>query len=141
MTTATNVTAAEYRRYLLPDSVLLDPVLHDRVVQVVEELVDVSAAIRGEVHEVRVLVHVERDERRGVPDGERVLRVADVVEETALVPVVGRPRPPAPTHAGRLEVGLPVGDGAEVALHEVAEETAGVAAVSAQVLEVELVVL
>ena len=53
-------------------------------------------AIRLVVEEVRVLVDVERDERRRIPDRERVLRVADVVEEPALVPVVRRPRPAAP---------------------------------------------
>ena len=52
------------------DLVLRDPVVHDRPVQVVEERVDVGAAVGLEVEEVRVLVDVERDERSRVPDRE-----------------------------------------------------------------------
>ena len=48
-----------------------------------------------EVEEVGVLVDVERDERRRVPDREGVLGVADVVEEAPLVPVVRGPGPAA----------------------------------------------
>ena len=88
-----------------------------------------------------MLVDVERDERRRVPDGERVLRVADVVEEAALVPVVRRPRPAAAGDARRLEIGAPRVDRAEVAVDEVAERAVGVAAAAAEMAEVELVVL
>jgi hypothetical protein len=88
-----------------------------------------------------VLVHVQRDERRRVPDGERVLRVTDVVEEALLVPVVGRPSPTAPAHAGRLQVGAPRLDRAEVALDQGRDATGRVAAPAAQVLEVDLMVL
>ena len=52
------------------DLVLRDPVVHDGPVQVVEERVDVGAAVGLEVEEVRVLVDVERDQRRRVPDRE-----------------------------------------------------------------------
>src|SRR5213078_3277616 len=52
-----------------------------------------------------------------------------------------RPRPAAAAHAGRLEIGLPVGRRAEVALDEIAEEATRVAAGAAEVLEVDLVVL
>src|SRR6266576_3211402 len=103
------------------DAVLLDPAVHDIPVEIREERVDVRGAIGLVVEEVRMLVDVERDERRRVPDRERVLRVADVVEEAALVPVEGRPGPAAPGHAGRLEVGAPGVDRAEVARDEVAE--------------------
>jgi hypothetical protein len=106
-----------------------------------EERVDVARAVGLEVEEVRVLVDVERDERRRVPHGERVLRVADVVEEPALVPVVRRPRPAAAAHPRRLEVVTPGLDGAEVALHELADAAGRIAAGAAEVLEVELVVL
>src|SRR5581483_7750343 len=82
------------------DAVLLRPVVYRVVVEVVEERIDVRGPVGAEVDEVGVLVDVERDERRRVPHGERVLRVADVVEEPALVPVVGRPRPPPAAHAG-----------------------------------------
>src|ERR671925_60528 len=69
------------------------------------DLVSVDPVVdRLVVEEVRVLVDVQRDERRRIPDRIRVLRVADVVEEATLVPVVRRPRPPAARHAGRLEV-------------------------------------
>src|SRR6266568_5186175 len=88
-----NVTPESVACALFLDAVLLDPVVHDVVVEVVEEGVDVRPAVGLEVEEVGVLVDVERDERRRVPDREGVLRVADVVEEPALVPVVRGPRP------------------------------------------------
>src|SRR5581483_11778822 len=87
--------------------VLRDPAVHDVPVEVVEERADVGRAIGLVVEEVRMLVHVERDERGRVPDRERVLGVADVVEEPAFVPVVRRPGPAAAGHAGRLQVGPP----------------------------------
>src|SRR5438105_9446854 len=88
------------RRY----RVLRDPAVHDVPVQVVEERADVGRAVGLVVEEVRVLVHVERDERGRVPDREGVLRVADVVEKPAFVPVVRRPCPAPCRHAGRAEV-------------------------------------
>jgi hypothetical protein len=57
---------------LLLDAVLVDPVVDDVVVEVVEERLDVARAVCAEIDEVRVLVDVERDERRRVPDRERV---------------------------------------------------------------------
>src|SRR5262245_66441909 len=63
------------------DAVLPDPVVHDLPVEVVEERLDVGSPVGLVVEEVRVLVHVERDQRGGVPDGESVLGVADVVEQ------------------------------------------------------------
>src|SRR3954469_18360471 len=117
------------------------PLVDNAPVEVVEERVDIAGAIGLPVDEVRVLVDVERDERRRVPDGERVLRVADVVEEAALVPVVGRPRPAAGGERRRLQVGAPRVDGAEVALDQPADRSVRLAAVAAEVLEVELVVL
>src|SRR5262245_43920067 len=96
------------------DAVCPDPAVHDRPVQVVEERVDVRRAVGLEVEEVGVLVDVERDERGRVPDRKGVLGVAEVVEEAPLVPVVGGPGPAAAAHAGRLEVGAPGLDGAEV---------------------------
>src|SRR5690348_13458994 len=125
------------RRY----RVLRDPAVHDVPVQVVEERADVGRAIGLVVQEVRVLVHVERDERRRIPYRERVLRVADVVEEPALVPVVRRPRPAPRRHAGRPEVGAPGVDRAEVALDERREGAGRIAAAAAEVREVQLVVL
>ena len=107
----------------------------------VEERVDVGGAVGLVVEEVRVLVDVERDERRRVPHRERVLRVADVVEETALVPVVRGPRPAARGHAGGLEVGAPRVERAEVALDQVADGALRISAVAAEVVEVDLVVL
>src|SRR5579864_2380471 len=80
--------------------VLRDPAVHDVPVDVVEERADVRRAVGLVVEEVRVLVDVERDERRRVPDGEGVLRVADVVEEPSLVPVVRGPGPAARSHPG-----------------------------------------
>ena len=50
-------------RPLRPDAVRVDPIVHDRPVEVVEERVDVGAAVGLEVKEVRVLVDVERNER------------------------------------------------------------------------------
>ena len=88
-----------------------------------------------------MLVNVERDERCRVPHGERVLRVADVVEEPALVPVVGRPRPPARGQAGRAEIGTPGVGRAEVAIDQLGERAGRVAALAAEMLEVDLVVL
>src|SRR5262245_46025611 len=123
------------------DAVGGDPAVHNGPVQVVEERVDVAGAVGLEVEEVGVLVHVERDERGGVPDWVAVLGVANVVGEAPLVPVVGGPGPAAAAHAGRLEVGAPGLDGTEVALDQVADRAVRVAAVAAQVLEVDLVVL
>src|ERR671924_646998 len=138
MTSAVTTAA---RSPLLRDLVLRRPVVDRRPVEVVEERVDVRGAVGLIVEEVRVLVDVERDERRRIPDRERVLRVADVVEEAALVPVVRRPRPAARSHSGRLQVGAPVLDGAEVALDEAPEGVPGVTTAAAEVLEVDLVVL
>ena len=123
------------------NAVLVDPAVHDVPVEVVEERVDVRRAVGLVVEEVGVLVDVERDERRRVPDRERVLRIADVVEEPALVPVVCGPGPAAAGHPGRLQVGAPGLDRAEVALHERAERARRLAPAAAQVREVELVVL
>src|SRR5947208_12470187 len=121
--------------------VLRHPAVHDVPVQVVEEGTDVGRAIGLVVEEVRVLVHVERHERGRVPDREGVLRVADVVEEPALVPVVRRPRPAARRHAGRTEVRAPGLDRAEVALHERREGAGRIAAAPTEVREVQLVAL
>ena len=88
-----------------------------------------------------MLVDVERHERRRVPHRERVLGVADVVEQTTLVPVVGRPGPAATGDARRLEVGLPGAGRAEVTLDQIADGAVGIAAVAAEVIEVDLVVL
>src|SRR3954451_2478879 len=114
------------------DAVLLDPAVHDIPVEIREERVDVRGAIGLVVEKVRVLVDVERDERRRVPDRERVLRVADVVEEAALVPVEGRPGPAATGHARRLEIGAPDVDRAKVAVDEVTERTLRVSARAAE---------
>ncbi len=118
-----------------------DPPVHDRPVEILEERVDVRGAIGLVVEEVRVLVDVERDERRRVPDGERVLRVAEVVEEAALVPVVRRPRPPTCGDRRRAQVLAPGLDRAEVPLDERAERPVRISALTAEVREVELVVL
>src|SRR5205807_2543208 len=80
-------------------------------------------------------------ERGRVPDRVRVLRVADVVEEAPLVPVVRSPRPAAAADARRLEVGAPVGNGAEVAHDQLADRSVRVTSVAAEMLEVDLVVL
>src|SRR5205814_5027287 len=88
-----------------------------------------------------MLVHVEPDERRRVPHRERVLGIADVVEEPPLVPVPGRPRPAAGGDPGRLQIHPPRRDRAEVTRYELAEPSLRVAAGTAEVLEVELVVL
>ena len=88
-----------------------------------------------------MLVHVERDQRRGVPHRKRVLRIADVVEELALVPVERRPGPAAARHAGRTQVGAPGVGRAEVPLDQRADRALGIAASAAEVLEVDLVVL
>src|SRR3990170_3748140 len=135
--------AADTGLELLPerDLVLRDPVVHDSPVQVVEEGVDVGRAVGLEVEEVRVLVDVEGDERGRVPDRERVLRVTDVVEEPSLVPVVRRPGPAAAGHSRRLQVGTPRLRRAEVALDQIGDRALRVAAVAAEVLEVDLVVL
>src|ERR687897_1366648 len=104
------------------------PLVDRGPVEVGEERVDVGRAVGLVVEEVRVLVDVERDQRRRIPDRIRVLRVADVVEEAALVPVVGGPGPASARHAGRLQVVAPGPDRAEVALDELPERTIGVAA-------------
>src|SRR4051794_33474981 len=98
------------------DSVALRPVVDYVVVEVVEERLDVPGTVGAEVDEVRVLVDVERDKRRRVPDRERVLGVADVVEQAPLVPVVRGPCPAAATHARGLQVGLPRIERSEIAL-------------------------
>src|SRR6266545_3435554 len=128
-------------RLLRVDLVLRHPVVDRRPVEIVEECIDVGRAVGPVVEEVRVLVDVESNQRRCVPDRERVLCVADVVEETALVPVVRRPGPASPGHAGRLEVGPPILHRAKVALDQVADLTARIAAAPAEVLEIDLVVL
>src|SRR5919198_2131061 len=85
------IAAASVRGMVASDrnSVGPHPRVHDAPVEVPEEGVDVGRAVRLVVEEVRVLVDVERDERRRVPDRERVLGVPYVVEETPLVPVIG----------------------------------------------------
>src|SRR5207248_11766629 len=83
------------------DLVPRHPVVDDVPVKIREEGIDVRGPVGLVVDEVRVLVHVECDERRRVPDREGVLRVADVVEETALVPVERGPGPAAGRHPGR----------------------------------------
>src|SRR6185437_3853838 len=123
------------------DAVLLDPAVHDVPVEVGEERLDVRRAVGLVVEEVRVLVDVERDEGRRVPDGEGVLRIADVVEEAALVPVVRRPRPAAAGHARRLEVAAPGVGRPEVPRDEVAERAVRVSPAASQMAEVELMVL
>src|SRR2546423_12488275 len=123
------------------DAVLLDPAVHDIPVEIREERVDVRGAIGLVVEKVRVRVDVERDRRRRVPDRERVLRIADVIEEAALVPVEGRPRPAAAGHAGRLEIGAPDVGRAEVAVDQVPERAVRGSAPPAEVPEEELVVL
>ena len=118
-----------------------DPAVHDGPVEIREERVDVGATIGLEVEEVRMLVDVERDERRRVPDRVGVLGVADVVEEAVLVPVVRRPGPAAPRHPRRLEVVAPRVDRAEVALDQAVDRAGRVAACATEVREVDLVVL
>src|SRR5262249_61781627 len=103
--------------------------------------IDVRGAVGLVVEEVRVLVDVERPERRRIPDREGVLAIADVVEETALVPVVGCPGPSPPGDAGRLEIGPPGLSRAEVAVDQPAHGTRGIAALATEMLEVELMVL
>src|SRR5207237_8390966 len=56
-------------------------------------------------------------------------------------PVVGRPRPAAAGHAGRLQVGPPVLERGEVPLDDVADQPARIAAAAAEMLEVDLVIL
>src|SRR5215210_4012241 len=121
--------------------VLAHPVVDGRPVQVGKEGVDVGGAVGLVVEEIGVLVDVEGDEWGRVPDRIRVLRVADVVEEAALVPVVRRPGPAPAGHARRLEVVPPSRDRPEVALDELGKCAVRVAAVAAEVLEVDLVVL
>src|SRR5580765_7675297 len=123
------------------DLVLRHPVVDRRPVEVVEERIDVRRAVGLVVEEVRVLVHVERDQRRRVPDRERVLCVADVVEQPPLVPVVRGPTPPTAGHACRLQIGAPGLKRAEVPLDQVPDHPVGIAAASAEMLEVDLVVL
>src|SRR5580765_3730440 len=121
--------------------VLRDPVVHRRPIEVVEERVDVRRAIRLIVEEVGVLVDVKRDERRRVPDRIGVLRVADVVKEAALVPVVGRPGPAPAGHPRGLQVGPPVLERAEVTLDQVTDQSGRVASAAPKMLEVDLMVL
>ena len=123
------------------DVVRGDPSVDDVPVEVLEERVHVRSPIGLVVEEVRVLVHVQRDERGRVPDGEGVLRVADVVEQPRLVAVEGRPRPAPRGHRGRLQIGSPRVDGAEVPLGERLERAVGIAPLATEVREVELVVL
>ena len=128
------------RRY--GDAVPRDPAVDDVPVEVREERVDVGRAVGLVVEEVRVLVDVERDERRRVPDRERVLGVADVVEEPLLVPVVRRPGPAAAGHA-RSPSGRRARPRTEPKSRSISsrDRAVGVAAAAAEVLEVDLVVL
>src|SRR5215203_749497 len=103
------------------DAVAGDPLVHDCPVEVVEERVDIRGTVGAVVEPEGVLVDVEGDERRRVPHRERVLRVADVVEQPALVPVVGRPRPAAGGETGRAEVVAPRLRRSEVAVDERAD--------------------
>ena len=107
------------------DPVRVDPAVHHIPVEVPKERVDVGGTVGLVVEEVRVLVDVERDERRRVPDRERVLGIADEVEQPALVPVVGGPGPAARGKARRLEIRAPRVDGAEVAVDERRERAVG----------------
>src|SRR4051794_34544261 len=133
--------AAEMVVGLAWDSRPRDPVVHHRPVEVREKRLDIGGAVRLVVEEVGVLVHVQGDERGGVPDGKGFLRVADVVEQATLVPVVRSPGPAARSEAGCLQIGPPGRGRAEVAPDQVPDRPARLAPVPAEVLEVELVVL
>src|SRR5947209_2789432 len=124
------------RRY----RVLRDPAVHDVPVQVVEERADVGRAIGLVVQEVRVLVHVERDERRRVPHRERVLRVADVVENRSFAPAEPGPGPARAAHPGGPEAGGPAANRPKAAFAD-RGEGAGRTAAAAEMREVQLVVL
>ena len=140
-TSRRNASAASTQTYgRMPYA--LDPVVHDVVVEVVEERVDVGGAVGAEVDEVRVLVDVERDERRRVPDRERVLRVADVVEEPRLRPS-RRPSTPSRGRRARSPSGRPSSASTEPKSRRTSSPNMPVriAAVAAEVVEVELVVL
>src|SRR5262245_16457250 len=66
----------------------LEVLLDHAPVQVVEERIDVLGARAPEIDPVGVLVHVQRQDRRGVPERERVLRVTDRGGQTIEVVVV-----------------------------------------------------
>ena len=115
--------------------------VHHVPVQVVEERLDVLGARAAVVDPVRVLVDVQRQDRRGVPQRERVLRVADHGGQHVPVVVVGEPHPAARREARGLEVGEPRVVRGEVALDQLEQLAARRAALAAEVPEVDLVVL
>jgi hypothetical protein len=88
-----------------------------------------------------VLVDVDREHGDHVVDGPQVLGVHDVVEERPVVEVVADHDPPA-GGLGRLAHGvLPLVHAVELALGELGEAAGRLAAVAAEVPEVEVVVL
>src|SRR5436189_5546224 len=119
------------------DPVAAHPVVNRIPVEVVEERVDVRAPVGLVIDEVSVLVDVERDQWGRVPDRVGVLRVADVVEEPAFVPIVGGPGPPAPGHPGRLQVGPPRVRGAEVPRDQLPDRSVRIAAPAPEAPEIE----
>src|SRR5215216_2583155 len=113
-------------------------------VEVAEERLHVLlAAVRrgAEVAHVRVLVDVDRQNRNHVVDGPQVLRVHDVVEQRAVVEVIADHHPAARGGGGLLDRGQPLVDAVELAVGELGEAAGRLAPVTAEVAEVEVVVL
>src|SRR3954451_396984 len=113
-------------------------------VEVAEERLDVLLApVRGraEVARVGVLVDVDREHGAHVVDGPQVLAVHDVVEQRAVVQVVADHDPPARRGRGLAHGVLPLVDAVELALDQLGEAPFGLAAVTAEVAEVQVVVL
>src|SRR5437764_1307447 len=77
-------------------------------IHAVEPGVDVFGAGGLEVEEVGVLVDVEGEDELAVPLRERVLGVADEVEDPLLVTVVREVSPAAAGDAGRLDILGPI---------------------------------
>jgi hypothetical protein len=114
-------------------------------VEVAEERLDVLAApVRGraEVLRVRVLVHVEREDRDHVVDRPEVLGVEQVVEDRPVVEVVAGDDPAARGLRALADGVLPHLHAAGVlGVDELGEAALRIAALATEVAEVQVVVL
>src|SRR5215467_14890294 len=113
---------------------------HVRPVEVVHERIDVPLGRGAVVELIRVLVHVERQDRRSACERVRVIG-RPLIDEATVTMRVGQEYPPgaaAQRLAGANELGSPTIDTPEVARQRLFE-SAVAHAVAAEALEVELV--
>ncbi len=114
--------------------------IHGAPIDALQKGVDVLAPCGAEVQEVRVLVNVHRQQAGVIPDRIRVLRVADVVEDSLLGMVVGQVGPATARDSCRLEVRRPTLERTESLRNQLGDLAGGYSAASSEGLEVHVVI-